>query len=257
MEEDNKNRIVDWKIIDNVTNDELLVELTELRFETSEEKDSRLAFEMIIERIMINCNPGGMHTMFYRGRLFRQYISRPTLQDLFNKINSTAKEASKNGFAELVQNNTMILGIATDDKKPLLKSWAIEKNVIDPIDSDRDCSDSSFKGPTYPINDVKRIMPKIKNKKGTVKKSQFNRKALNALVIRAIRLFLPNYIEEYINILEEFLYDHNFLGILIVVGGHLGGQDINLRRERNGHLYLIRSIDLITKEILILTNKYS
>jgi hypothetical protein len=48
LEEDNKNRIVDWKIIDNVTNDKLLVELTELRFETSEEKDSRLAFEMII-----------------------------------------------------------------------------------------------------------------------------------------------------------------------------------------------------------------
>jgi hypothetical protein len=210
-----------------------------------------------LERIMKNCNPGGMHTMFYRGRLFRQYISRPTLQDLFNKIDSTAKEASKNGFAELVQNNTMSLGIATDDKKPLLKSWAIEKNVLDPIEADRDCSDSSFKGPTYPINDVKRIMSKIKNKKGTVKKSQFNRKALNALVIRANRLFLPNYIEEYINILEEFLYDHNFLGILIVVGGHLGGQDINLRRERNGHLYLIRSIDLITKEILILTNKYS
>jgi hypothetical protein len=41
LEEDNKNKIVDWKITDSVTRDELLVELTELRNEASDDKESR------------------------------------------------------------------------------------------------------------------------------------------------------------------------------------------------------------------------
>lgn len=42
-----------------------------------------------------------------------------------------------------------------------------------------------------------------------------------------------------------------------MVGGHVGGLEINSRLERKGHLYLVKSIDVITKEILILMNKYS
>jgi hypothetical protein len=45
--------------------------------------------------------------------------------------------------------------------------------------------------------------------------------------------------------------------MLIVVGGHVGGQELNSQEEKDAHLYLIRSIDLITKEILILTNIHS
>ena len=248
LKEDNKNKIADWKITDFATKDELLVELTELMFESEKGKDIWFTVRQIDERIRKNCKPA---RLFYRGRLL-QNIPKPTLQDLLNKIDSTAKEARKNGFAELVQNNTISLGIATNDKKPQLKLWAIQKYVLDRIEADLECSDSSFRGPAYPIDEVKRIISKIKKKK-----DEFNRETLNAIVIRADRLFLPAYIEECINKLEKFLYRHNYLGILIVVGGHLGGKEINDRKEKNGHLYLIRSIDLITKEILILTNKYS
>jgi hypothetical protein len=63
--------------------------------------------------------------------------------------------------------------------------------------------------------------------------------------------------EEYIDILEQFVSDHDYLAILIIVGGYVGGQEFNNTIERDGHVYLVRSIDVITKEILILTNKYS
>jgi hypothetical protein len=89
---------------------------------------------------------------------------------------------------------------------------------------------------------VKRIKSKIEDKK-----KQFDRKALNALVIRSHRLFIPAYIEHYIDILKELLYDHEYLVMLIVVGGHVGGQELNSIEEKDAHLYLIRSIDLITK----------
>jgi hypothetical protein len=123
------------------------------------------------------------------------------------------------------------------------------KNVLNQLEADRESSDSSFSGLPYPINEVKRIKSKIEDKK-----RQFDRKALNALVIRANRLFLPAHIEQYIDILEQVVFDLEYLAILIVVGGHVGGLEINSRKEGNAHLYLIRSIDLITKEMLILTN---
>ena len=42
--ERSKNKIVDWKITDSATKDKLMVELTELRFET------------IVKKSMKNCN---------------------------------------------------------------------------------------------------------------------------------------------------------------------------------------------------------
>lgn len=253
LEEGNKSKIVDWKITDPVTKDEFMVELTESRFETSEEKENLLAFKTIVKSIMENCKVSrGITTLFYRGRLFKPYISKPTLQQLISKIDSTAKEAHEKGFAELIERNTISLALATADKKHLLIPWAIKKNVLNQHEANRECSGSSFSGVPYPIDEVKRIKSKIEDKK-----KQFDRKALNALVIRSHRLFIPAYIEHYIDILKELLYDHEYLVMLIVVGGHVGGQELNSIEEKDAHLYLIRSIDLITKEILILTNIHS
>jgi hypothetical protein len=58
-------------------------------------------------------------------------------------------------------------------------------------------------------------------------------------------------------ILEQFLFDHEYMALLIVIGGHVGGQPINSVTQKGECLLLIRSIDLIKKEILILTNRYS
>ena len=113
LEEDNKNKIVDWKITDPVTKDEFMVDLTELRFETSEEKENLRAFETIVKSVMENCKVSrGITTLFYRGRLFKPYISRPTLQQLISKIDSTAEEAHEKGFAELIERNTISFGLS-------------------------------------------------------------------------------------------------------------------------------------------------
>jgi hypothetical protein len=252
LQEDNKNKIADWKVTDTDNKEKLLVELTELSLESSEEKDIHWTFDRVYERIFKNSRPDRIPKLFYRGRLFKPYISRPVLEELFKKIDCTANDASNNGFAELIEYNTISLAFATDDKKYLLKPWAIEKNIVEQIEADRDPSDSSFKGVPYQINEIERIKSSIKKKK-----RQFDRNALNALVIRANRLFLPSYIEKHIDTLKQLVYDREYLAILIIVGGHVGGLEINSTIESDGHLYLIRSIDLITKEILILTNKYS
>ncbi len=120
------------------------------------------------------------------------------------------------------------------------------------IESERECSDSCFSGVPCPIDEVKRIKLKIEDKK-----RQFDRNALNGLIIRADHLFLPNYIEQYIGILEELTYDHKYLAILIVIGGHVGGKEINSKNEDDSHCFLVKSIELITREILVVANMCS
>jgi hypothetical protein len=99
---------------------------------------------------------------------------------------------------------------------------------MDSIEAERNVSDSSFRGPPYPINELERIISKRKKKKG-----QFDRNALNELVIRVNHLFLPKYIEGYIDILEQDVYAHDYLAMLIIIGGHIGGLEINSRMEIN------------------------
>ena len=66
-----------------------------------------------------------------------------------------------------------------------------------------------------------------------------------------------HHVSENMAILEQFLFDHEYLALLIVVGGHVGGQQINSVTQKGECLLMIRSIDMITKEILIITNRYS
>ena len=145
------------------------------------------------------------------------------------------------------------LAFAKDDQKHLLKAWTVQNNIRNPVEVDFDIFGSSFVGPPLPIVDeVERIKQKIKKKK-----KQLDTTALNVLVIRANRLFWPSNIRKHIDCLEKLIYGRNYLATLIIVGGHVGGLDINSMLERKDHLYLIKSIDVLTKEILILANKYS
>jgi hypothetical protein len=252
LQEDNKKEITDWKVTDPSTNERFLIELTELSFESLEESDSYLIFEKVTGRIRENCKPNVSPTLFYSGRLLKPFISGPVLGDLFKKIDHTANSARKNGFSELIEDNTINLAFARDDQKQLLKTWTIEKNVRNGVDMEYDVSSSSFVGPRLPVDEVRRIKHKIEKKD-----RQLDRKSRNALVIRADRLFSPSNIQKYIDYLEELVYDRDYLAALILVGGHVGGLEVNSTIETKGHFYLIKSIDVITKEILILTNKYS
>jgi hypothetical protein len=252
LEEDNKNKIADWKITDPDTKEELLVELSELSFQTSEEKELYFPFSRISDRLNKLSRVDRIPQLFYRGKLFKPYISRPVIEELLIKIDSTAEKARKTGFADLIENRTISLAFAKENRRELLKPWMIKNNVLSELEAEREVSDSSFLGAKHQLNEIKRIRSKIEEKK-----KQLDRKTLNALVIRADRLFSPNHMREYIDTLEQLLFNHNYLALLIVIGGHVGGLEINSKTQKNGHLLLVKSIDLFTKEILILTNKYS
>ncbi len=95
------------------------------------------------------------------------------------------------------------------------------------------------------------------------KKEQFDRKNLNILVIRNDALFRSGAgMPSHIDMLEQFVYDHDYLALLIILGGHVRQKMVEeptletIKDEAN-HLYVLQAINQNAKEILIITNNYS
>jgi hypothetical protein len=184
LEEDNQNRTVDWRLSDPDTKEELPVELTELSDESADEREMYVSFDTISQRINKYSRINEREQLYHRGRLFKSYISKPVVAELLGKIDRVTAIARKDGFGELVENEMIALAFARKDMRHHLVPWAIKHQVLTQEESELEVSDSSFRGPDLPMNEVKRIKSKIETKK-----KQFDRKTLNALIIRANRLF--------------------------------------------------------------------
>jgi hypothetical protein len=192
------------------------------------------------------------------GRLFANFVSMPVLEELFKRIDLAAESAKKNGFEQLVENDTLILAFATEPNDHTLRTWAIQNGVVDSERQLPNPSTSSFIGHKYEIEESYRIKQRIKNKKG-----QFDRKNLNILVIKDDHFFgTAVSIPKYFGMVEQFVYERDYLAMLIIVGGHARQKMVNdLAIEnifkRDNHLYLLQGINQSVREILIVTNNYS
>jgi hypothetical protein len=71
------------------------MELAELSFESSDESDSAVTYEKIKERIFKNCRPNISPMLFYSGKLFKSFISRPVFEELSKKIDHAANSIIK------------------------------------------------------------------------------------------------------------------------------------------------------------------
>jgi hypothetical protein len=69
-----------WRIIDPDTQNEL-VELTEISFQSQEEKEPRVVYYKIFGGINRWCELGKVPQSFDYGRLFKQYISRRIIKE--------------------------------------------------------------------------------------------------------------------------------------------------------------------------------
>jgi hypothetical protein len=74
------------------------VELTEISFQSQEEKEPRVVYYKIFGGINRCCELGKVPQSFHYGRLFKQYISRPVIDELLKKINFAAIKARKMGL---------------------------------------------------------------------------------------------------------------------------------------------------------------
>jgi tetratricopeptide (TPR) repeat protein len=67
---------------------------------------------------------------------------------------------------------------------------------------------------------------------------------------------------KYFSMVEEFVYQHDYLAMLIIVGGYVRQKMVNELTiekilEKDNHLYLLQGFNQFVREILITMNKYS
>jgi hypothetical protein len=230
------------------------LELTELSSPTPREKDIAWTSNQICEKLY-------SMTLYeldilYTGVLLSEFISSPSLKEIIAKFDSLLDLAKKQGFAKLIIKNKVLLAFATKLNSDVLKQWAIDNHIIEEETYVEGVT--VFKGPRFSIDETYRIKDRIEKKK-----RQLNKEVLNVIIIRNDRLFHSHsVIDNYINDLEEFVYRHNYLALLVIIGGYVRQkrttsavvEDII---DRNNHLYLSIGIDQFVREVLIVTNKYS
>jgi hypothetical protein len=85
----------DWKITDLVTNEQFMLELTEISSPTPQQKDILLTHERLSEKLFTilksDCDP----RLVYMGRLLKNFISMPVLQEIYKRIDLAAQSAKK------------------------------------------------------------------------------------------------------------------------------------------------------------------
>jgi hypothetical protein len=190
-------------------------------------------------------------------RILKNFISMPALEELYKRIDSAAESAKKSGFEELDESDTLILAFATEPNYHELVSWAIQRGIED---SKRVIQNiCTIVGPNYEIEASYRIKQRIKEK---IDRNQFDKKNLNILVIKYDDFFRSALPSKYFGMVEQFVYQHDYLAMLIIVGGYVRQNMVNdltieNMLEKDHHLYVLQGFNQFVREILIITNKYS
>ena len=103
-----------------------------------------------------------------------------------------------------------------------------------------------------------RIRRRIKEK---IDRNQFDKENLNILVIKYDDFFSSRSPSKYFGLVQQFVYEYDYLAILIIVAGYVRQKMVNELTnenilEKDNHLYLLQGFNQFVREILIITNKH-
>jgi hypothetical protein len=254
--EEKNNPTPDWKITDLRTNEQFVLELTEISRPTPRQEDILKTQDRVSQKLFTLFKSSDPR-LFYMTGILKNFISMPALEELYKRIDLAAESAKKSGFEEIDENDTLILAFATEPNYHKLVSWAIQRGIVD---SKRVIQNTcTIVGPTFEIEGSYRIKKRIKEKKD---QHQFDKKNLNNLVIKYDDFFRSAPSSKYFSMVEEFVYQHDYLAMLIIVGGYVRQKMVNELTiekilEKDNHLYLLQGFNQFVREILIIMNKYS
>jgi len=249
----------DWKITDLSTNEHFVLELTEISRPPPKQEDILKTQHRVSEKLFTIFKSSDPR-LVYMTRILKNFISMPALEELYKRIDLAAESAKKNGFAELDESDTLILAFATEPNYDELVSWAIQRGIQDPERVIQNtCTIVGPMGRNYEIEASYRIKQRIKEK---IDGKQFDRTNLNILVIKYDDFFTSAPPSKYFGMVEQFVYEYDYLAVLIIVGGYVRQKmvnDLTIENilEKDNHLYLLQGFHQLVREILIITNKYS
>lgn len=231
-----REKIPDLKLIDNDTNEELFVEISELK----ESRVARDAFQTM-NRITapLWCS---VPFMYYCGCVYKR-LSQRHLDYVVKKVEETVEKAKKeNSFQELIIEDVIEIGIAPQNDRRLLEKWA----------SERGFKVGEFSGPPFNVDEILRTKRTIENEQ-----RQLPHDFPNILVIVNSNVFFHiRDIRKLISELEEEVYEYPHLLIGVITGKHIGKEENNVSMKEQ-HVFIRKpGRGLFVEQHIILLNKF-
>ena len=283
--EDNKNRSVDIEITDLKNNYRLFVECTEVHL-NDEERNAQYTFSIINQKAE---EERRKYDLQYIGEILLEYISHP--ETILKDISLHANIASKKGYSELVNDYIRIAFSKKEQINLLMKFSEVNKIQFDPSSLPKGNKiflsagikltstkptmliRNTGKNPTFNDNFIiflkgtllqtnpiqNRIITKIKEKRKQIKKSKVikGNNSVSALFIESHDFFRSQW-DYNSKLLEQHIIKQQSIDLLIIYDGHPGGFVNDQQREINKNIFYInQSIDLISRELIIIKNDKS
>jgi hypothetical protein len=226
----------DLKIIDVDTGEELFVEIS--RIHRSEiEKRAQQTTEAITN-ILWQSIP----FLHFCGRIHKT-LSKKHLSEVVRKVEEMVEKVKKDKtFHELIIDDVIEIGIATEEDIEVLRKWALNRRL----------QVGELIGPSFDVNETLRTKRTIEKEQ-----KQLPQKYPNIVIIRNNNLFFTTRdIRKAISELEEEVYEYPHLLFVIILGEHLGITQ-NILFMKNQHVYLEKSsIEPIVEKYIILFNRF-
>jgi len=231
-----KRKKPDLKITDQDKQDELFIEISRL----IESETEKRAFETL--RRITDVLWREVPFFVYSGRVYK-ILSKRHLEEVCRKVEELIKKVKQSRlFQELTIDNVIEIGIAPVDDVTHLEEWA----------SDRGLKIGFFEGPSFEIDEIRRIRAKIRKEQ-----EQLPNNYPNILII-SVRNFnlLSRNIDKAISELEEEVYEYPHLLFVIIQGKQLGlGEDRSFMKGQ--HVYIEKTTSYHTVEkFIVLLNRF-
>lgn len=232
-----REKIPDLKLADKDTKEELFAEVSIL----GESRVARDAFQTM-ERIT---GPLWRSVPFVRycGRIHKT-LSERHLDHIVKQIEEIAEKVKReNIFQELVVEDVIEIGIATESEKLFLEKWAEERGL----------KVGEFSGPSFDVDEISRTKRKVENKQ-----KQLPHDHPNILIIKNSSLFIhAQDIRKTIGELEEAVYEYPHLLAVVVAGGYLGGHEEKVITMKDQHVFIKKTkAGLLVEQYIILFNQF-
>ena len=234
LEFGNKMKIPDIKLVNNDTNEELFAEVSQL-IKSKVEHEASYTFFSIYDAIWPPID------LIHAGQIHKT-LSVNSLESVVRRVKETAQKAfQKKQFESLSIPGVLDLGIAPRGQENLLEEWSKVHGL----------SIGEFRGPSYNLDEVKRIKFKINTEQLQLPKDHAN----IVVIVDDEWFFGESNVVKSINELEEGIYDFGHIFAAVITGESPGsGANRIITKDQHMLIEKVRPYYEMEKSIILFNN---
>jgi len=230
----------DFKITNSETGEELFVEVSIQRISRIQREADKTMKKIYFETFWQYAP-----FLHWSGRVHKT-LSEKHAEEISKKIKQLIEKVkTENTFQELIIEDVIEVGLASESDKRMLEKWAAERGL----------KVGEFSGPPFNVDEILRTKRKIEREQ-----KQLPPDHPNIVIIENNNLFfLTRDHRKAITEIEEEVYRYSHLLAVVIAGGYMGsGESIITMKDQHAFIQKPRAdiINLLIDQFIILFNRY-